>query len=240
MRTNIRRFNEEGLEKFKNFIFEFDNGKEGEIPESFLTDYRYCETVSADIKIERLYFTSKKEIVLYIYNNIIRLSKNNMFNQSMFWTWLSAFYFDSICPVQSNGKRKVRKNSTYILNTGEWNRYYRHLLATPVRLYTELQDSAEMYLSGLPSVHGDLLESLASRQEIATSKGIIDAATILYWDAKNNKIKKNARDTKGPGILRRFAKSAIPQFQMTYDLNSMTGEEIVGLLPEEYDKWLQS
>jgi hypothetical protein len=63
---------------------------------------------------------------------------------------------------------------------------------------------------------------------------------MLYWDDKKNNIKKGARNKTGPGILRRFTKDIIPQFQMTYDLNSMNGEEIISLLPSEFNEWIDN
>lgn len=63
---------------------------------------------------------------------------------------------------------------------------------------------------------------------------------MLYWDDQKNTIKKRARNKTGPGVLRRFTKDIIPQFQMTYDLNSMNGEEILNLLPSEFNDWLDT
>jgi len=107
-------------------------------------------------------------------------------------------------------------------------------------LFAELDGLSKIYLAGPPYRHGDLLEQLASRQEIATNKGIVEAATILYWDDQKNTIKKGARNKTGPGILRRFIKDIIPQFQMTYDLNSMNGEGLISLLPAEFNEWLDN
>lgn len=118
-----------------------------------------------------------------------------------------------------------------------WKSYYRHLIATPVRLYAELGDLSKFYLFNPPYQFGELEEQFLSRQEIATNKGIIEAAIVLYWDEENKNIKRGARNKSGPGIIRRFTKNIIPQFQMTYDLNSMSGEEILNLLPSEFNIW---
>jgi len=39
-----------------------------------------------------------------------------------------------------------------------------------------------------------------------------------------------------PGTLYRFI-DVIQQLDLTYDLYSMNGEEILGLLPPEFDRW---
>ena len=65
-----------------------------------------------------------------------------------------------------------------------------------------------------------------------------DFIGIRVTKEEKNDIKKGARNKTGKGILRRFTRDIIPQFQMTYDLNSMDGEEILNLLPKEFEGWL--
>ena len=236
MKIPVRKFNEKGIEKFQTFLVETKNGLAETIPEDILTSGYLSDIYYPDIFIESRKFDLKIDLIQYIFNTINQ-KHEIQFHNSGLWTWLSAFFFDSICRIV-NGKRKVQAEARYILNIENWNRYYRHLIATPVRLLAELDGLAKIYLTGPPYSHGDLLEQLASRQEIATNKGIVEAATILYWDDEKNKIKKGVRNKTGPGILRRFTRDIIPQFQMTYDLNSMNGEEILNLLPEEFNEWL--
>jgi hypothetical protein len=237
MKTHIRRFNEFGIEEFRRILHRVRNDEAGEIPSTLLTDTYLTEIVNAEIKIEPKVFLTRREIIGHVFDLNSRLNnKNSLYDKGM-WSWLSAFYFDTICPLGQSGKRKVGEDSRYILNPEEWNKYYRHLLASPTRLYKELGPLAKIYLSGKPDAPGDLFEQLASRQEIASCRGVIEAATLLYWDVNNEKVKKGARNKYGPGILRRFVLSTIPQFQMTYDLNSMSGKELIQLLPAEYEEW---
>jgi|JI10StandDraft_1071094.scaffolds.fasta_scaffold231552_2 hypothetical protein len=238
MITHIRRFNELGIERFRTTLHEIKDGEVDGVPSSLLTDTYSCEIIHADIKIEQKEFESKSEIVGYIYDKISRINNRNLLYDAGLWSWLAAFYFDCICPIGKDGSRKVGEDSRYILNAEEWNKYYRHLLASPTRLYKELGSLSKIYLSGKPDVPGDLFEQLASRQEIAACKGVIEAATLLYWDNDLKKIKRGARNKEGPGVLRRFVQSTIPQFQMTYDLNSMSGKDVIQLLPAEYKSWL--
>lgn len=238
MITHIRRFNELGIDKFRNLLHEVRDGEADGVPDSLVTDKYSCEIINGEIKVERKKFDSKNEIVRYIYDKISRIPGGKLLYDSGMWSWLSAFYFDSICPQRSDGTRKIGEDSRYILNAEEWNKYYRHLLASPTRLLKELNGLSKIYLAGAPDKNGDLHESLASRQEIATCTGVIEAATKLYWDDSKNKVKRGARNKDGRGVLRRFTTSTIPQFQMTYDLNSMNGEQIIKLLPHEYDVWI--
>lgn len=235
MKTPIRAFNNAGIDRFHSFLNDAKGGDVSPFPEDILTSGYITNIVLPNVVIESKIFLTKAEMTTYIYNKI-SANGNIPFHHRGLWSWLAAFYFDSICPVK-NGKRKIQEEAKYILNVEHWGRYYRHLVTVPVRLFDELQDLAKIYLAGTPEIHGDIIEQLASRQEIATNPGIIEAATQLYWDENNQRIKKGARNKTGSGILRRFTRDIIPQFQMTYDLNSMNGMEILSLLPSEFDKW---
>jgi len=233
----IRKFNNEGIEKFREYLNEIRNGGMNDIPSGFVNSDTYSEPVEGNVSLDFRVFDSKEKLIKYLHEKVHKIKEGNIFYNEGMWTWLSAFYFDSVCPLRTDDTRKPGKDSRHILNGEEWNRYYRHLLASPVRLYHELKEYSVIYLQGSPDIHGDLFEQLAARQEVASCKGIIEAATLLYWDKEKKRIKKNARDKEGAGVLRRFAGSTIWQFKMTYDLNSMNGTEIITLLPEEYNSW---
>ena len=237
MITQIRKFNDLGIERFREILYQIKENEIHDIPSSLLTDVYYCQIIRTDVNLEQKIFASKEEMVKYLYNNVSPFLNTTLLYDKGMWTWLTAYYFDSVCPKNKIGKRIIREESKYILNPEEWNKYYRHLLASPVRLYKDLGNWSKIYLSGKPDVPGDLFEQLASRQEIAACRGVIEAATILYWDDDDKKIKKGVRNKDGAGVLRRFVKATIPQFQMTYDLNSMGGHDVIQLLPREYDKW---
>ena len=60
----------------------------------------------------------------------------------------------------------------------------------------------------------------------------------LYWDDKNQKPKRGFGATERPGTLRRFV-AVINQFNRTFDLFTMSGEQIINLLPrDEFERWL--
>ncbi len=178
----------------------------------------------------------KKELVPYIAETLnLREEKHSYFNKGM-WSWLAAFYFENICPVDGHGKRKVNESAFYVLkDPKDYTKYYRHLLAYPSRLYAELGNSSKIFLIGNFSKRGEVTEQFGAYQEIALNKGIIDAANLMYWDEDTENLKRGAAG-KGGGSARRLVR-IIRQYQMTYDLNSMNGKEIVELLPAEFYKW---
>jgi len=234
--VSIRVFTEEGISEFERIITEIRHGNMKEIPETLLVGEQYSELYEPIVNIERVEFKNKNELVPYLVNQLkLKENKQLYFNKGL-WTWLSALFFNNICPEDGNGKRKVNESAFYILKDPKnYTKYYRHLLAYPCRLYSELGESSKIFLIGTFQKRGEITEQFGAYQEIALNKGILDAANILYWDDSSENLKRGAA-SKGGGSARRLVR-VIRQYQMTYDLNSMNGKEIVGLLPPEFAKW---
>jgi hypothetical protein len=154
------------------------------------------------------------------------------------WSWLSVFYFTQVCPGHVTGQ--VKDNDWYYILDREWNHYYRHLIAGPVRMYLWHRPEIPRIIFNEPvHVHGDFMEQLASSQEVAPCRGVIGAADRLYWDETAGDAKRGARDTAHkPGTLRRFT-DVVKQLDLTYDLHTVTADEFVSLLPAEFTPWIR-
>jgi len=233
---SIRTFNEEGLNEFERIINEIRNNTMQSIPEDFLFNEMYSSTHEPIINLERVDHKNKNELVPYIVEKLSLRSNKYLYFDKGLWSWLAAFYFDNVCPQDGHGKRKVNENAFYVLRDPKsYTKYYRHLLAYPCRLYSELGESSKIFLIGSFLKRGEITEQFGAYQEIALNKGILDAANILYWNDEDKNLKRGAAG-KGGGSARRLVR-IIRQYQLTYDLNSMQGNEIVDLLPVEFLKW---
>lgn len=232
-----RQFNDDGIKYFKKFLYDAKfNDDNSDFPREILLDENYTESIAEELCITDITFITKHDAGKY-FTDVLKLRENKSlyYNQKL-WTWLSAFYFDQVCPLENDGKRKIGQEARYVLqNPKNYLTYYRHLLSGPARIYSELNDQGRIFLTGEISKRGDLIEQLQAYQNIAMNKGIIEAADRLYWDDSENKLKKGA-GSKGPGTPRRFV-SIIGQFEYTYDLNSMPGQNILTLFPKEFQRW---
>lgn len=235
----MRSLNQKGVIFFQNHLnsIKFD-GANTSVDRSILLDDNYSEDLKEDYFIEDILFEEKFDFAKYIVQKI-DLNKNRHYHYHIgLWTWLSAFYFDQVCPLES-GVRRPGQDARHILqDPKDFRTYYRHLLAGPARIFSELGEKGRIFLSGELSKRGDLVEQLQAYQNIGLNKGIIEAADSLYWDEKKKKLKKGA-GSKGAGTPRRFV-TIIGQFELTYDLNSMEGAKILELFPEEFRKWIAS
>ena len=233
---SIRVFNDAGLNEFERIINELKLGSLKSIPEDLLFSDEYSDVNEPIVNIEKVDYKNKNELIPYLTQQLnLRSNKDLYFNKGL-WSWLTAFYFDNICPIDGNGKRKINETAFYILRDPKnYTKFYRHLLAYPSRIYSELDDSAKIFLIGSFSKRGEITEQFGAYQEIALNKGILDAANLMYWDEAAKNLKRGAAG-KGSGSARRLVR-IIRQYQMTYDLNSMNGKDIVELLPFEFAKW---
>jgi hypothetical protein len=71
---------------------------------------------------------------------------------------------------------------------------------------------------------------------VITSKPLIAAISSLVWDADKTTFKRGFGSKNGPGTARRVAVFA-KQFRLTYDLDSMLPEQVLALLPREFDRF---
>jgi len=233
---SIREFNEAGLSEFERNVSELRSGNIKKLPEDLLFSEDFVVAHEPIINIEKVEFKEKSELIPYISRQLnLKQNKSLYFNTGL-WSWLAAFYFENICPADENGKRKINETAFYVLkDPRNYTKFYRHLLAYPCRVYSELDDSSKIFLIGSFAKRGEVTEQFGAYQEIALNKPIIDAANLLYWDPETQNLKRGAAG-KGGGSARRLVR-IIRQYQMTYDLNSMNGKDIVSILPAEFAKW---
>lgn len=236
--VRIRELNEYGIEKFKDYLIMIRETGESEtsLPE-LLSDETYTRLIPNKIDIELGNFSTKYEIAEYLHEKVSKISPDRKYRNVGMWTWLAVFYFDVICPADNEGSRKIKDISRYILNGDEWDRIFRHLLAGPVMIYDLHREKSIILLYSPVDEIGDFLAQLTGRQEIGTNRGVIEAANILYWDPVKKRPKRSSSPTEHkPGTLRRFV-DVLQQFDLTYDLYSISGEELIRLLPGEFKSY---
>ena len=67
------------------------------------------------------------------------------------------------------------------------------------------------------------------------SSGVLETINQLYWNTKTEALKRGHAG-KGAGSVRRFP-VFINQISLTWDLNDISSEELLELLPSEYGRF---
>lgn len=236
--VRVRRLTREGRSAFADYLQQARSNPEVPPPQTLLEDERASAPLEAELSVEQREFDSKRQAGEYFDRRLSGTEISEVRRDSGLWSWLSLFYFDQVCPPDAEGKRKVNQTEQYIL-IPDWRRYYRHLLMTPWELYRKYPDSARVLLSGTVDTHGDFMEQLASRQEIVTNRGVIDAADRLYYNVDEGRPKRGARSRDRPGNVRRLVEVK-QQLDLTFDLYDLQADEILDLLPPEFDHWREA
>lgn len=179
-------------------------------------------------------FSSKYEMGKYLCNKLSPVDSSNLLNLPGLWNWFSYLWFDQVCPIE-NEKRKVYQISRYIYDF-DFRKYYRHLILSSWFIYENHKKYSKVMLYNPVYQVGDMHEQLASRQDIFTNKNLIEVAYNLYWDENNESLKTGATSKNYDGNVRRLIDVSF-QLDLTYDLHVMSADDILSLLPSEFNAW---
>lgn len=230
----LRRFNAKGIKLFQSFLDSCTGEAPLPWPESILSDAEYCETIGSFIDLKARPFATRFELAEYLHEQFEAASFRPARADSGLWAWIACYYFREICPI-SKGKLQPGSAPRWIPQSGDWRRYYRHLVAGPYSIFHAHRDSplrAFAVLCQRPGRPGDLVEQLASRQQIVTNPSIMQVATDWFVDIASGQQKRNA-NSKGAGGPRRFI-DVLGQFDLTWDLSIMSPEDLRARLPMEF------
>lgn len=237
----IRRMTDQGIEWFRTYLVEAKAGATTLFPEELLLNEDFARVLDVSVTVEAGVFETALDAARYLHPRIQRLSLPGKYYDVGLWSWMAAFYLESVCPANLLGHRKVGELSRYIPPLDR--NYYgsnRHLLALPVRMFDKHGDiRIELLFFAPPSEQTLTANLITQSQELSTNPGILDAIHTLYWDASAGKPKRGFGTTGKPGTLRRFL-AVMNQFNRTFDLFSLSGEQIIDLLPQkEFGRWLK-
>lgn len=231
--TILSRFNRKGIEEFTSILDGIrQNGGCGEIPKHILTDPRFVEPIRPVREIKHKVSTNKFVIIPQICDSLRGLSVNALDKDHGMWTWLAAFFFDSICPIQKNGIRKMLDINNYVSSS---KRATRHKLSYACMRYMEVPTTNDMYLEkNFPNMSEALLQT-GSHNRTMYSKNIQELIMLLFFDKKTMTLKKGVSDKNGP-VIRRLI-TVVKQLDVSYNVEVLSPRELAKLLPVEFDPY---
>lgn len=236
----LRRLNTNGVRKFSEFLQSIREGAEFQANPAILHVDDYSEKVLPTIEIERRSFANKLEAAEYLGQILAPIDTPAIVGDVGLWSWLALFYFDQLSPKREDGKRRPREDYHYIPDASKNNwTTSRHLLAVPYRLWREHGDRVRLLLYPALHEHGAFLYDLAFRRDLITNRGFLETLDELYWDPARKRPKRGATTSSRPGSLRRLI-LVLQQLDFNYDLYGMRADEILALLPPEFDAWKSS
>lgn len=236
----LRRFNSDGMASFAAYRTSLCVHASLPPPMEFLTDPALTEEIPGEIDVPSRKFTSRLEAGLFL-NELIDATGSTIRRPEKdkgLWAWLTLFYFDEICPADGNGNRKPLGEERLIPLVDNYLRFYRHLLLGPyliVRAHKSNPERAMAMLCGPLWKPGEIVGQLAANAERVTNPGVVEMATRLYYDPSTKAFKPGAGSST-KGAPRRLA-ALLNQLDVNYYLYGMTADELIGLLPKEFDRF---
>jgi hypothetical protein len=232
-----RRLNETGMELVLDWLIRARSGEATAVPAEFLSDGEFSTEVDPSIEVKAIQFKSRYQIAVYLDSIIPKSQVAHLQSDAGFWSWLSLYYFDQLCPPRPDGTRKVGQLERYIPSFSNFRTYYRHLLVGPWRVYRAHGDNPKLtkvVLSGRPDTPGEIAEQLLAQQRLISNPTVLEVAGELYLDADGQP--KRGSGSSGRGSPRRLTQ-VLKQFDLTFDLFAMSGVELASLLPREFDRF---
>ena len=211
-----------------------------EPPVELLEDPALTELLPGDVEVSKREFTNRLEAGRFL-NELMDAANVKLPERDQgLWTWLTLFFFDVVCPADGNGRRNPKDEARLIPLLDNHQRFYRHLLVGPfliVRAHRTQPERAVAMLCNPLWKPGEIAEQLASRKELVTNHAVADVATRLYYDPATGSFKRGAgSDVKG--AARRLA-TLFNQLDLTFYLYGMSCDEMLALLPKEFDRFRQ-
>ncbi len=234
----LRRLNEEGIRRFGEYLDSLRTPTPLPYPNALLTDNATSEGVGSTVEVVPRSFDSRFQAAEYLQERLAESGLLELHRDRGFWTWLALFYHDTLCPMDGRGQRTPGARARHILESTNYQRYYRHLLAGPLLIYRAHRDDPTRALAVLwqpVDTPGDIVEQLASRQELISNRAIMSAATELYIDRTTRAAKRGAGG-KSRGSARRLA-SLCNQLDVTWDLYAMNTPALLDKLPREFERF---
>lgn len=234
--TTVRVLTQLGSVRFAQYLTEMKLGNTPSFDLRTLDHGPWSTIFEPEVNIEQKPFVDRMEMGKYLVERfeLAGVDLGGLPMNKGLWSWVAAYWFDTICPLKS-GSRRLRETARYVCSL-DWRDYYRHLIGSTWLVFSRHGQYSRLLLHSPPDTHNDFMEQLASKQTIILNNALIESADRLYWDAKANRPKRNASNKEVAGNVRRFV-SLVWQLELTWDVYSMSSDDILDLLPSEFDVW---
>lgn len=236
MADALRSFTATGNEAFKSYLTVLREAPTTPPPFHFLTDPHLSKEIDDPIEINPENFINRYDLGDQLVKILAPLDRRKISFNHGIWNWLALYFFESICPLNSTGRRNVLRDELYVLDgTYNYLRYYKHLVRTPWLAVLEHGTNAQVLFRNARGVRSDIEETLAASQQVLGDRTIIEAAFKLYFDESTGKPKSGASG-KAAGSPRRLT-ALVQQLALTFDIQSCSSDQFLSMLPSEFNRF---
>ena len=232
----ILRLNQKGKNRFLAFLDSQRTSHPQPFPAELLQESQYTELIRGNrLWLDDLELDDALRTAEQLDSIVQKLDLRSAERDSGFWSWCSAYLFDKLCKKDRNSNYIMRESAVWIAEPDNWRRYYRHYLASiwqVFHLHKDKKEELKILLKRPVNTPGELWGQVAANQGHITNPAFLELIYKLFWDKENNR-RKHGAGGSGPRRLMRV----LSQFELTYDLSSMSCTQIIQLLPPEFDRF---
>lgn len=236
MKLLVKSLNEAGTGAFREYLGRLRENPSEVIPYEYLSQTEYVSEIRgyAEVDTDRPLGT-RLEAGQFL-EKLLGAVDEHEYSNSGLWSWLSLAFFEQLCPIYAQGKMTVGEEACYIPSM-DYKNYYRHKLLGPFNLYRRHGIYASALLTNPVHTVGDVNETIASRQEFVQNQEMMKVVHRLYYDEEKKNFKRGTTTKEGRRGSAHRLWAIKEQLDLTYDFFSMNSDDILRLLPEEFDPW---
>jgi hypothetical protein len=231
----LRQFNSDGIEAFRQFLAKARMAPDTPLPAELLEKPEYLASIEPRIEVEPRSFVTRASASQYLCELLHALPGHEVERNAGLWTWLTLFFFDSVCP-REKGVRDVKNDYTYIFEPTNSRHFYRHLLFISWRIPQIAPVHNRLFLSGSVASLDKPTSEVLKRLYLTRIPCIFEVLDRIYWDSRLNRVRPGMASpgrVRAGDLMHRFP-SRLRQLEKTYDLFSLKANQLIELLGKEF------
>lgn len=230
----LRRFTEAGIEQFREMLQDLRKHPDHEPGRDLLEHPKYTQVVSPPIRVAEEQFRTKGDAALYLHSVLAPLDEHAVADDAGLWTWLSLWFFDSVCRHQQGGW-SVKNDYCYVFEPRNSRNVYRHHLFISWQILRVAPVHNRMFLSVTMHVLPGVIGNVFNRLYLTRIPAIFEVLHRLYWDEKTRRPRSGMIGSRiVAGDLRHRLPLRIRQLEKNYDLMSLDADQLIRLLGPEF------
>lgn len=249
MRMIVRSLNASGVNRFRRWL----STQDGDPPGFMLEDDVHSDRLPDEYVIDTdRRFDTTFELGKYLAGEVFHevLEPHKLRVMSGMWAWLSLALLPDLLGRTVAKRGKPLDAPHYVELDGPVGQRlaYRLIVRTAWELVRLHGEKSQVALGSRKSPWGEMAEQLSSRQQVFAHACFWVIAHRLYLDKTGEPrrgatsqrpahARKDPRNLAGRGGVRRLPLT-FRQFDRTYNTREMSLEQILPLLPREYEKWV--
>lgn len=230
-----RAFTDEGVREFRGWLAAARRDPTLPPPRHLVGDERLARPVAPHVTVEPVRLHTKREAAAYLERALAPLPDDELARHAGLWIWLSAFFFDEVCPSRG-GRRRVHNDYYYVFEPHNPRHYYRHLLFVSWNVRRLARGHDRVFLDTPLWQLDKATEKVMSKLYLTRIPSIFEVIDRLYWDATRGRVRAGVLNPwpGSPGDLTNRLPLRIRQLEKTYDLVSLDADRLLELLGDEF------